>query len=159
MHRTLLPYRAQNRILESFGTRRHANSLSVPIRGPDLYNLISKLGSYFEDRLHASSISTDVVVSFTVDEDCPDTLWDVVRLGIAYGHIFPNWATSRPDSLTKAGTYRLSFCYAPHFHLYPIRGRAHSLKKISNQSSLNYSLPTQSVTDEQMDLFAENKNA
>ncbi|GJE18251.1 ORC-CDC6 family AAA ATPase [Methylobacterium marchantiae] len=156
-HRSILSYRAQNRILSSFGARRHANSLSVPQRGPELNKLIERLGMYFHERLHSGLISTDLVISFSVEDSCPEKLWDTVLHGVAYGHLFPNWLSGRPDTLSKIGTYRLSFCYAPHFYLYPTKGKAHSLTRIMHNQPLNERREHTPISKGQLDFFLDGR--
>ncbi|MDM7981549.1 MAG: hypothetical protein QUV71_14535 [Rhizobium sp.] len=129
--RTVLSYRAQNRILISFGASRHANSLAVPHQGPAINQMILEVGRYFHQKLHSKDgLASDLIMSFDLDDRSPELMWKTVQLAIAYGHIVPNVTSSRAKLSGKRGTYRLSFAYSPYFQLYPTQGRSHSLSRI-----------------------------
>lgn len=132
---SMLTRKQQSRILQDYSKHRVLDSLSVPRVGPQLNELIERIGIYFQTELHAKRLSTDTISSIRIGRQPDPELWNLFREGIAYGYIFRS-DHSPFASLDPRGEYRLAFALYPAFNLYPRKGKARALQTVLKRPRL-----------------------
>lgn len=142
----LLSRVAQTKVVKAYSSTRVSSSLSIPESGPRMRQFIETVGRYFEDQLHNSPISTDVIASFQIADSIEDQKWALVQDGIAYGYIFRSDQSSEP-SFQRAGQYRLAYSLCPFFDLFPRKGKSRALSAV-----LRYGAKSDSVQQLQLQL-------
>jgi hypothetical protein len=122
----------QSRILKSFSA-----SILNPVRseehiGPELYEMLEKIGKYMHHALHELPLSSDQISSITVDLSASPYA-PFVRRAVALGLLFPNVSSKNPDQMPLGKSrFHLAYVLAPYFDLLPRRGKAVTLSAVIN---------------------------
>lgn len=122
----------QSRILKSFSA-----SILNPVRseeqvGPELYEMLEKIGKYMHHALHEIPLSSDQISSITVDLTASPYA-PLVRRAVALGLLFPNVSSKNPDQMPLGKSrFHLAYVLAPYFDILPRRGKAVSLAAVFN---------------------------
>ena len=83
--------------------------------------------SYFIEK----PLTTDQITSVTVDGTLPEKDWKLVRVAVSQGLLHANVGLGNPDEMPwREGTFHLAYTLAPHFLLFPRRGKAAKLAAI-----------------------------
>lgn len=108
--------------------------------GPELYQIVIKLGGYMQCCLYKRQLTGDVVGSFSVDE--PDKTdyeaIDLLKSAVRYGVIKPNDSgkLNYGGNATLAGDYHLSYTFCPYFRTLPRKGTCVSLHEFTRALEL-----------------------
>ncbi len=113
--------------------------------------------------LHDKPLGTDQVSSIKIDDSISDFEWNLIQVAVGYGLLHPNIGTNNTDEMPwRSGTYHLSYSLAPHFLLFPRKGKAVNLKTIINMNGknrINFRTATQNKTLEQLSLFKKGEES
>jgi hypothetical protein len=113
--------------------------------GPDLYNLMNKLGMFMSNSIHGDKINTEQISSITISPDISEQQWILIERAVDNGLLYPNtrWNNSKimPN---KSGEFRLAYVLAPYFRILPRRGDSRKLNTIliKEQTPSKYLQPT-----------------
>jgi hypothetical protein len=81
--------------------------------------------------LHNSPLTTDQVTSVAIDSSISDEDWELVRISVGHGLLHPNVSSGNPDEMPwREGVFHLAYALAPHFLLFPRRGKSAKLNTI-----------------------------
>ncbi len=127
---TLSP-KAQTRILTTFSQSTLSRLQSEPECGPELLDLMIRIGKYMRKNLHSEPLTTDQVSSIRVDKSIDVNRWKLVQRGVTLGLLFPNVSANKPDQMPeREGIFHVAYVLAPCFRTLPRRGRPRSLATI-----------------------------
>ncbi len=153
-----IPPAVQTRAMRTLSTTTLNQYRSFQGVGPQLHKFLKMLGDYMRADLHEKPLTTDQVTSVTVDDSVSDSDWQLICIAVGHGLLHPNVGGSNPDELPWCGgTYHLAFALAPHFLLFPRRGKAVMLSTIQrfHEMQSNGMKPLLTANDKQLKLFEE----
>ncbi len=123
--------------LERFSTTTLNQYRAFPKIGPELHAFISMIGEFMCADLYDCPLTTDQVTSVAIDDGISDTDWNLVRVAVGHGLLHPNVGSGNPDEMPwREGVYHLAYALAPHFLLFPRRGKAAKLSTIRRYHQL-----------------------
>lgn len=104
-----------------------------------IFELLSKIGNYFFNRLVGDDFQEDPPLSFIVDDEISEDIENCLRIAINHGAIV---CYQSPDDIGGFGSlkgkrFRLSYLLAPCFKLPVRKSKAINLSKILNSVSSN----------------------
>lgn len=121
----------QTRAMRTLSTSTLNQVRSFPDVGPELHELLLMLGKYMQANFHEKPLTTDQITSVEVDNTISDKDWELMRVAVGNGLLYPNVGSGNPDEMPwKEGTFHLAYALAPHFFLLPRRGKAAKLTTI-----------------------------
>jgi len=126
----------QNEVLETISQRFWDTIYAVPDYGPKLADMISRIGEYFERRLHTDPIGTDIPGSILIDPDDKE-FNQLIHQAVAWGFMYPHFKDEHRAALPGVGgEFRLAYTLAPRFKILPRRGRVVPLGAVFPQRNL-----------------------
>ena len=121
----------QTRAMCMLSTTKLNQYRSFPEVGPELHALLCMLGEFMRADLHERPLTTDQVTSILIDDTVSEEDWKLVCVAVGHGLLHPNVGSGNPDQMPwREGTFHLAYALAPHFLLFPRRGKAVKLNTI-----------------------------
>lgn len=121
----------QSDVLILFSTSVLSRVQSEDRYGPKIFNFINIIGNYLKFILYEYKLQPNQVYSFTINNNISDENWAIIKNAVALGLLYPNINRTNPDQMPiKSGDFHLAYIMAPHFRLFPRRGRRVSLNTI-----------------------------
>lgn len=130
----LLPANTQTETLVSFSETTLNQIRSLEEVGPQLYELLNRIGQYMKYVLHKRPLTTDQISSIETTDDISDFDWKLIQKAVGQGLL----VTNSPGSINygvaavRAGKYHLAYILSPHFKLLPRRGKSVRLSSIAD---------------------------
>lgn len=131
-HLKTLPANVQTKILISFSETTLNQIRSLEEVGPDLYELLNKIGLYMHFNLHKSDLTTDQICSIETTDNISDPYWNLIKKAVGQGLLVTNTPKSinYGVSAVRGGKYHLSYILSPHFRLLPRKGKSVKLSAV-----------------------------
>lgn len=127
----------QTLLLVQFSASSLSRVQSEPKNGQDLYKFLNAIGNYMKRSLHDNLIGTDQISSIEIDKSVTDKEWEVVKIAVGLGLLYPNVNANSSDQMPeRSGIFRLAYVLAPHFRILPRKGKSVSISRISQQLEL-----------------------
>lgn len=121
----------QNRILNRISTSSLSRVQSEPRCGKELFDFLTKIGSYMKQSFHGKKLGTDHVSSIEIDENVSELEWSYVRRAVELGLLYPNVGSNQADEMpNKCGKFHLAFVLSPYFFTMPRKGHSKQLSRI-----------------------------
>lgn len=127
----ILTKNKQTAILTNFSNSSLTRVQSEPRYGKQLYSFLQNIGNYMNYCLHDILLSTDQISSIYVDAKVTDQQWELIKIAVGLGLLFPNINHNNPDQMPERdGTFHLAYVLAPHFRILPRRGSTINLSTL-----------------------------
>lgn len=129
---TVLSPSLQTNTLTSFSETTLNQIRSLEEVGPELYDLLVKIGRYMQFDLHNKPLSTDQICSIETTDKISDSNWKLIQKAVEQGLLI----TNAPESINygvaavRAGKYHLAYILSPYFRLLPRKGKSVKLSTI-----------------------------
>jgi hypothetical protein len=121
----------QTRALRALSASTLSQVRSFPEVGPELHTFLCMMGEYMHADLFDKPLTTDQVSSVLIDDTVSTKEWELVRVAVGNGLLYPNIGSGNPDEMPwREGTFHLAYALSPHFTLLPRRGKAARLSTI-----------------------------
>jgi hypothetical protein len=128
----------QTQVLLEFSSLTLKSSQTLPVCGPQLFQLLNSVGTYMHDLLHKMPLSTDLILSIEIDKEISDGDWAVIERAVEWGYLFPIRNNTNPDILPhKEGVFYLAYILSPRFRLLPRHGHARKLSVMLDHQPLS----------------------
>lgn len=128
---SIIPPRDQTRAMLSLSASTLNQVRSLPKVGHRLHEFLCMLGDYMHADIHEKPISTDQTSSIKLDVSVSNEEWELVMEGVDEGFLYPNVSSGNPDEMPwREGTFHLTYALAPHFFLFPRRGKSVKIEAI-----------------------------
>jgi len=127
--------KVQTRVLTTYARSLLRATRAEPVVGPQLQDLLERVGAYLETDFHGNALSTDQLSSIRVTDLLPHDTRTLVKRAVELGYLFPTAMTRTPEYMPETGVFRLAYALAPAFMLVPRRGKAVSLSRVLNVNS------------------------
>ncbi|MEI6757552.1 MAG: hypothetical protein WCK85_06840 [Chlorobium sp.] len=129
--KTLISPEDQTRAMRTLSAVTLNQVRSFPEVGPELHSFLCKLGKYMYIKFHNKPLTTDQISSVVIDDDVSELNWRLVEVAVGHGLLHLNTGHSNADEMPwMEGSFHLAYALAPHFLLFPRRGKAVRLSAI-----------------------------